>query len=215
VSRATTREGATPGFLSFLDPAQGSLPHECKPAARSSHRSEPRNSTEVLGRVEASLVALAAARPRHVLRASMCPHLPERCRSAGRPVPSESIRACMTLVGLRTLQRCLPTHPHASVDARRMGDRGAVSDETPAARRPGSSRRSRIVDGRLLSAQDAARYLGVPYTSLRDWALRGHIPIVRVPACRRLWFDRRDLDSAIDAWRERLEPGELVFSRRR
>jgi hypothetical protein len=43
----------------------------------------------------------------------------------------------------------------------------------------------------------------VPYTSLRDWALRGHIPIVRVPACRRLWFDRRDLDRAIEAWKER------------
>jgi excisionase family DNA binding protein len=58
---------------------------------------------------------------------------------------------------------------------------------------------------RLLSAQAAARYLGVPYTSLRDWALRGHIPIVRVPDCRRLWFDRRDLDHAIDAWKERAE----------
>lgn len=56
---------------------------------------------------------------------------------------------------------------------------------------------------RLLSAQDAARYLGVPYTSLRDWALAGHLPIVRAPGCRRLWFDRRDLDRAIDAWKER------------
>jgi excisionase family DNA binding protein len=56
---------------------------------------------------------------------------------------------------------------------------------------------------RLLSAQAAAKYLGVPYTSLRDWAFRGHIPIVRVPACRRLWFDRRDLDRAIEAWKER------------
>jgi excisionase family DNA binding protein len=56
---------------------------------------------------------------------------------------------------------------------------------------------------RLLSAQAAARYLGVPYTSLRDWALRGHIPIVRVPDCRRLWFDRRDLDRAVEAWKQR------------
>jgi hypothetical protein len=39
---------------------------------------------------------------------------------------------------------------------------------------------------RLLSAQGAAKYLGVPYTSLRDWALRG-----------------KDLDHAIDAWKER------------
>lgn len=56
---------------------------------------------------------------------------------------------------------------------------------------------------RLLSAQAAAQYLGVPYTSLRDWALRGDIPLVRVPNCRRLWFDKRDLDRAIDAWKER------------
>jgi excisionase family DNA binding protein len=56
---------------------------------------------------------------------------------------------------------------------------------------------------RLLSAQAAAKYLGVPYTSLRDWALRGHLPIVRVPDCKRLWFDRRDLDQAIEAWKER------------
>ena len=56
---------------------------------------------------------------------------------------------------------------------------------------------------RLLSAQAAAAYLGVPYTSLRDWALRGHVPIVRPPDCRRLWFDRRDLDRLIEQWKER------------
>jgi excisionase family DNA binding protein len=59
---------------------------------------------------------------------------------------------------------------------------------------------------RLLSAQAAATYLGVPYTSLRDWALRGHIPIVRVPDCRRLWFDRKDLDQAVEVWKERAAP---------
>lgn len=57
---------------------------------------------------------------------------------------------------------------------------------------------------RLLSAQSAARYLGVPYTSLRDWARRGHVPIVRVPDCRRLWFDRHDLDRAVESWKERI-----------
>lgn len=55
---------------------------------------------------------------------------------------------------------------------------------------------------RLLNAQAAARYLGVPYTTLRDWALRGHLPVVRVPDCRRWWFDRGDLDRAIEAWKE-------------
>ena len=59
--------------------------------------------------------------------------------------------------------------------------------------------------GRLLSAQAAARYVGIPYTSLRDAAMRGHVPIVRVPDCRRLWFDRRDLDRCIEAWKARGE----------
>lgn len=65
--------------------------------------------------------------------------------------------------------------------------------------------------GRLLSAQAAATYLGVPYTSLRDWALRGHLPIVRIPDCRRLWFDRRDLDRAVDTWKERPEARHVAL----
>lgn len=67
-----------------------------------------------------------------------------------------------------------------------------------------ASRRDRH-DGppRLLSAQDAARYLGLPYTTLRDIALRGHLPIVRIPDCRRLWFEKLDLDRALEAWKER------------
>jgi len=54
---------------------------------------------------------------------------------------------------------------------------------------------------RLLSAQDAAVYTGLPYTTLRDAATRGHLPVVRIPGSRRMWFDRRDLDRAIDAWK--------------
>lgn len=57
---------------------------------------------------------------------------------------------------------------------------------------------------RLLSAQDAAKYLGVPYTTLRDWVLRGHLPVVRAPESRRMWFDRDDLDRAVKQWKEQL-----------
>lgn len=57
---------------------------------------------------------------------------------------------------------------------------------------------------RLLSAQSAAKYLGVPYTTLRDWALRGHLPVLRAPQSRRMWFDRKDLDRIVDQWKERL-----------
>ena len=59
-------------------------------------------------------------------------------------------------------------------------------------------------ESRLLSAQDAAEYLGVPYTTLRDWALRGHVPVVRAPQSRRMWFDRRDLDRIVEQRKERI-----------
>jgi len=56
----------------------------------------------------------------------------------------------------------------------------------------------------MLSAQDAAEYLGVPYTTLRDWVLRGHVAVIRAPMSRRMWFDRNDLDRIIEQWKERL-----------
>jgi excisionase family DNA binding protein len=58
-----------------------------------------------------------------------------------------------------------------------------------------------------MSAQAVAAYLGVPYTTLRDWALRGHLAVVRVPDCRRWWFDRRDVEAAVERWKERQHVG--------
>ena len=46
----------------------------------------------------------------------------------------------------------------------------------------------------------------IPYTTLRDMALRGDVPFVRLPNVRRLWFKRRDLDQLIEACTER--PGQ-------
>jgi hypothetical protein len=65
---------------------------------------------------------------------------------------------------------------------------------------------------RLLDAQAAVAYTGIPYTTLRDLALGVRarldrdprapvLPCVRVPGCRRLWFDRADLDAAINRWK--------------
>jgi excisionase family DNA binding protein len=54
---------------------------------------------------------------------------------------------------------------------------------------------------RLLSAADAARYLGIPYTSLRDVALRGELPIVQLG--RRWFFTRTSLDELIASHTER------------
>ena len=113
VPRVTTAEGATPPFCWLLDPAQGSLP----PCARRStaRRRSPlgaRECTEVLGRVEAPLAPLAAARPRHVLRASVCRPLSERWTpfesSPGRD-PRTDARPTPSPVGYRTLHPRAPT----------------------------------------------------------------------------------------------------------
>ena len=58
---------------------------------------------------------------------------------------------------------------------------------------------------RLLSAQDAAAYTGFNYTTLRGAALRGHLPVVRIPGSRRMWFDRADLDRAIAEWKRLID----------
>ena len=55
---------------------------------------------------------------------------------------------------------------------------------------------------RLLGTRSAADYLGVPYNTLRDWAARGLMPVIRVPHCRNLWFDRHDLEAFINRYRE-------------
>lgn len=86
--------------------------------------------------------------------------------------------------------------------------RATTERERQAGERPagagGLERRAAGPGPRLLSAQTAAKYLGVPYTTLRDWALRGHLPVIRAPQSRRMWFDRKDLDRIVDQWKERL-----------
>ncbi len=84
---------------------------------------------------------------------------------------------------------------------------GELAGLTTVAERAPRRRKDDVRGGRgprLLSAQDAAKYLGVPYTTLRDWVLRGHLPVVRAPESRRMWFDRDDLDRAIKQWKEQL-----------
>lgn len=55
---------------------------------------------------------------------------------------------------------------------------------------------------RLLPAKRAADYLGLPYTSLRDAAFRGELPVVKVGS--RWYFDLRDLEQYILSHKERL-----------
>ena len=69
-------------------------------------------------------------------------------------------------------------------------------------RKPSSEGSARTV-ARLVSAKAAAREIGLPYTTLRDLAFRGEIPVVK--AGRAWYFERRDLDSWIASHRERLD----------
>jgi excisionase family DNA binding protein len=54
---------------------------------------------------------------------------------------------------------------------------------------------------RLEAAKAAAHRTGIPYSSLRDLAHRGEIPIVRVG--RAWYFERADVDRWIETQKER------------
>jgi hypothetical protein len=79
--------------------------------------------------------------------------------------------------------------------------------------------------GRLMDLRTAAAYLGRSYWTLRDLALNGHVPIVRIPsprahdgrALRRILIDSRDLDLLIERWKEgnRINPSNATQHRER
>ena len=71
---------------------------------------------------------------------------------------------------------------------------GRTTNEHESTRRRGP-RRPSGPDAQLVSAVAGAREKGIPYTSLRDAAFRGEIPVVRLG--RAWYFDRRDLDRFI------------------
>ena len=51
---------------------------------------------------------------------------------------------------------------------------------------------------RLVTLQDAAIDSGIPANTLRDLTHRGHLTVVRLPGCRRWFFERADLARLID-----------------
>jgi excisionase family DNA binding protein len=59
------------------------------------------------------------------------------------------------------------------------------------------------VDHRLLSLKEAEQYSGISIWTLRDLIATGDLPAVRPPGLRRVWVDRKDLDRAIERWKER------------
>ncbi len=52
------------------------------------------------------------------------------------------------------------------------------------------------VTPRLLSLEEAARYLGISKWTLRDLVFRGDLPCVRIK--RRMLLDRQDLDRYLE-----------------
>ena len=54
---------------------------------------------------------------------------------------------------------------------------------------------------RLISVEDAARYLGVQKSTIYSWVWRRKIPSVKMG--RRLLFDQEDLDRMIEAGKRR------------
>jgi excisionase family DNA binding protein len=60
------------------------------------------------------------------------------------------------------------------------------------------------VDRRLLSLKEAEQYSGISIWTLRDLIAAGDLPAVRPPGLRRVWVDRKDLDRAIERWKERV-----------
>ncbi len=63
------------------------------------------------------------------------------------------------------------------------------------------------IEPRLLSLEDAARYLGVSPWTVRELEWSGVLPRIRIPLgngkeLRKLLFDREDLDRLIDRWKD-------------
>ena len=60
---------------------------------------------------------------------------------------------------------------------------------------------------RLLTAQVAAKELGLPYTTTRELILNGTLPRVTIPGLRHLLVDRKDLDQLIERSRHAPDAG--------
>jgi hypothetical protein len=68
-------------------------------------------------------------------------------------------------------------------------------------KRPDRQPRRPRANQRLLTVSQAEMVSGIPAMTLRDLIARKLLPEVRLPENRRVWIDRRDLDSLIDRGR--------------
>src|SRR5262245_30132599 len=75
--------------------------------------------------------------------------------------------------------------------------RGQVNMKKQAETPRRSRRRIASAKQTLLTARQAEELTGLPYTTIRDLHLRGHLPIVKLPQSRRWWIERRVLEALI------------------
>jgi excisionase family DNA binding protein len=54
-----------------------------------------------------------------------------------------------------------------------------------------------------MSVKQAAAEIGISEWTLRDLIASGALPVIRPPETRRVFIDRRDLDRALEAWKDR------------
>ena len=57
-------------------------------------------------------------------------------------------------------------------------------------------------NARLVSLKNAAEEYGLPYHTLLELIQRGHLPKVQLPNSRSIYLERRDLDAAIESWKD-------------
>ena len=56
---------------------------------------------------------------------------------------------------------------------------------------------------RLVTLRTASKEWGVPYTSLRDLVIRGHLPRIRLGTSKRIWLSRETVERFIRQSEER------------
>ena len=108
----------------------------------------------------------------------------------------------------------LDPHKRASALTNRSVERGpgsyVMADENSVHQQECDAEANDSPSGRQMDLRTAAAYLGCSYWTLRELALNGHIPAVRIPSprardarvVRRILIDSRDLERLIERWKE-------------
>jgi excisionase family DNA binding protein len=56
--------------------------------------------------------------------------------------------------------------------------------------------------GRLISLRNGSDETGLAYHTVYELVQNGHLPAVRLPNSRSIYVDRRDLEKALESWKQ-------------